>query len=40
VLLAKLDAVNQTTSTAYSQILELTAFSLAYAGRLAEVDPY
>ena len=39
-LLAELNAANKASSPGYSQILELTALSLMYAGRYAEVYPY
>jgi CHAT domain-containing protein len=39
-LLAGMDATNLTASPAYAQVLELTAYSLLYAGRYGEVDPY
>ena len=39
-LLAELDAINQSNSSGYSQILELNTMALMYARRFAEVDPY
>src|SRR4030081_3210926 len=39
-LLGELEATNQGNSPGYSEILELTALSLMYAGRYQEVEPY
>ena len=40
ILLAGMDSANLTASVGYSQVLGWAAFSLMYAGRYTEADPY